>query len=265
LPKSCSLNYEIAKLKELHDTKIELYEKRMKTMERSMEERDKSHQQVILSYEARLAKHQREIQHEKHEKFNILEELNSVKERLARETATGGRSRELEDLLKEKATLQMKMEKLGAELDSYKLRLIENEVKNKRETLERLEISNARRIKTKFRRMKFIGEPKSFQEILDLMGQMESFPLKSKERLGALEEFCIYGNANEENLDKLRTLNGTRHAAKSLASTDAVLVPIFILLLVDCSKSFMLRSPAYSRLLAVVPSLSGAWRYKLPC
>ena len=42
----------------------------------------------------------------------------------------------------------IKFDKMGAELDSYKLRLIENEIKAKRETLERLEISNARRIKT---------------------------------------------------------------------------------------------------------------------
>lgn len=56
----------------------------------------------------------------------------------------------------------IKLDKMGAELDGYKLRLIENEIKAKRETLERLEISNARRIKTRLRRMKFIGEPKSF-------------------------------------------------------------------------------------------------------
>ena len=56
------------------------------------------------------------------------------------------------------------------------------------------------------------------------MSSLESFPLKSKERLAALEEFCIYANANEENLEKLRTLNGARHAAKSLASTDASIV-----------------------------------------
>ena len=56
------------------------------------------------------------------------------------------------------------------------------------------------------------------------MSSIESYPLKSKERLAALEEFCIYGNSNEENLDKLRTLNGARHAAKSLASTDASIV-----------------------------------------
>ena len=53
---------------------------------------------------------------------------------------------------------------------------------------------------------------------------MDTYPLKSKERLAALEEFCIYGNASEENIDKLRTLNGARHAAKSLASTDASIV-----------------------------------------
>jgi len=53
---------------------------------------------------------------------------------------------------------------------------------------------------------------------------METFALKSKERLASLEEFCIYGNANEENLAKLRTLNGGKHAAKSLASTDPSVV-----------------------------------------
>lgn len=56
------------------------------------------------------------------------------------------------------------------------------------------------------------------------MSSMETYPLKSKERLAALEEFCIYANSNEENLEKLRTLNGARHAAKSLASTDASIV-----------------------------------------
>lgn len=130
----------------------------------------------------------------------------------------------MQEALKDKAILLIKLDKMGAELDSYKLRLIENEIKAKRETLERLELSNAKRIKTKYRRMKFIGEPKSFQDILALMNGLDSYPLKSKERLAALEEFCIYSNSSEENLDKLRTLNGARHAAKSLASTDASIV-----------------------------------------
>jgi hypothetical protein len=56
------------------------------------------------------------------------------------------------------------------------------------------------------------------------MNNIETYPLKSKERLAALEEFCIFGNAADENLDKLRNMNGARHAAKSLASTDASIV-----------------------------------------
>jgi hypothetical protein len=56
------------------------------------------------------------------------------------------------------------------------------------------------------------------------MNNMDTYPLKSKERLAALEEFCIYGNSTQENLEKLRNMNGARHAAKSLASTDASIV-----------------------------------------
>jgi len=98
----------------------------------------------------------------------MLGDINNLKEKLASEQKRSPES-QFHDLIKDKATLQTKLDKMGAELDSYKLRLIENEVKAKRETLERLEISNARRIKTKFKRLKFIGEPKSFQEILNLM------------------------------------------------------------------------------------------------
>lgn len=56
------------------------------------------------------------------------------------------------------------------------------------------------------------------------MNNMEAYPLKSKERLASLEEFCIFGNATEENLEKLRSMNGARHSSKSLASTDASIV-----------------------------------------
>ena len=78
------------------------------------------------------------------------------------EEVKAGNEIKYQTLSQEKATLLIKIDKMGAELDSYKLRLIENEIKGKRETLERLEISNARRIKTKYKRMKFIGEPKTF-------------------------------------------------------------------------------------------------------
>ena len=178
---------------------------------------------LVETYEARLSKFKIELENEKNEKLRILRDFNSLKEKYFEETKNTSES-QFQELIKEKATLIIKLDKMGAELDSYKLRLIENEIKAKRETLERLEISNAKRIKTKYRRMKFIGEPKIFQDILNLMNGIDGYPLKSKERLAALEEFCIYANASDENLEKLRTLNGARHAAKSLASTDASIV-----------------------------------------
>jgi hypothetical protein len=178
---------------------------------------------IVDTYEARISKMKMDINNERTEKFQILKDYNTLKDKYNQEVKAGNEIK-YQQVLQEKAALMIKFDKMGAELDSYKLRLIENEIKAKRETLERLEISNARRIKTKYKRMRFIGEPKTFQEILGLMNNIETYPLKSKERLAALEEFCIYGNAATENLDKLRNMNGPRHAAKSLASTDASIV-----------------------------------------
>lgn len=108
-----------------------------------------------------MAKYKANLDYEKNDKLIILRDFNALKERYFEETKTSPETIH-QDLLREKSTLLIKLDKMGAELDSYKLRLIENEIKAKRETLERLEISNAKRIKTKYRRMKFIGEPKSF-------------------------------------------------------------------------------------------------------
>ena len=177
-----------------------------------------------------------DINNERTEKFQILKDYNSLKDKYNFEVKTGNEIK-YQQVLQEKATLLIKLDKMGAELDSYKLRLIENEIKAKRETLERLEISNARRIKTKYKRMKFIGEPKTFQEILGLMNNIETYPLKSKERLAALEEFCIYGNASIENLERLRNMTGARQAAKSLASTDASIVIRALVLAGELTKS----------------------------
>jgi hypothetical protein len=40
----------------------------------------------------------------------------------------------------------------------------------------------------------------------------------------ALEEFCIYGNAHHENVEKLRTLNVSKLAAHSLQSSNTSIV-----------------------------------------
>lgn len=53
---------------------------------------------------------------------------------------------------------------------------------------------------------------------------MDSYSLKSKDRMAALEEFNIYCNANNEYIQKIRALNGIKFAAKSLASSEAGIV-----------------------------------------
>lgn len=203
--------------------KMNTIEQRMKTLERALEERERTNKAIAETYEARIAKMKSDLNNERTEKFQILKDYNALKDNYNQEIKAGNEIK-YQNVLKEKATLLIKVDKMGAELDSYKLRLIENEIKAKRETLERLEISNARRIRTKYKRMRFIGDPKTFQEILGLINNIESYPLKSKERLASLEEFIIFGNASEENMEKLRNLNGARHAAKSLASADAQIV-----------------------------------------
>lgn len=217
------MKYDQAKEKEEMHAKMNTIEQRMKTLERALQERERTNKSIQETYEARIEKMKMDLGNERTEKFQLLKDYNALKDKYNMEVKHGNEIK-YQQVLQEKATLQIKFDKMAAELDSYKLRLIENEIKAKRETLERMEISNARRIKTKYKRMKFIGEPKIFQEILGLMNNMEGYPLKSKERLASLEEFCIFGNATQENLEKLRSMNGARHASKSLASTDASIV-----------------------------------------
>lgn len=141
--------------------KMNTIEQRMKTLERALEEREKTNNSISQTYEARISKMKMDLNNERTEKFQILKDYNALKDKYNQEIKAGNEIK-YQNVLKEKATLLIKIDKMGAELDSYKLRLIENEIKAKRETLERLEISNARRIKTKYKRMRFIGEPKTF-------------------------------------------------------------------------------------------------------
>ena len=62
-------------------------------------------------------------------------------------------------------------------------------------------MANAKRIKTKYMRMKFVGQPKLFQDIIALLANFSQFSLKSTDRL---EELYIFGNYSDKNKDALR-------------------------------------------------------------
>lgn len=91
-----------------------------------------------------------DLNNEKTEKFQILKDYSALKDKYNFEVKNPNEIK-YQQALQDRATTLIKLDKMGAELDSYKLRLIENEIKAKRETLERMEISNARRIKTKYK------------------------------------------------------------------------------------------------------------------
>jgi hypothetical protein len=141
------MKYDQAKEKEEMHAKMNTLEQRMKTLERALQERERTHLSIVDTYEARISKMKMDITNERSEKFQILKDYNMLKDKYNQEVK-GGNEIKYQQALQDKAALLIKLDKMGAELDSYKLRLIENEIKAKRETLERLEISNARRIKT---------------------------------------------------------------------------------------------------------------------
>ena len=69
-------------------------------------------------------------------------------------------------------------------------------------------------------RNKFGGESKTYNDISYLMSEMDVYKLNSKDRLRALESFCIYGGLLVANILKLYKLGALKHAAASLATQD---------------------------------------------
>lgn len=51
---------------------------------------------------------------------------------------------------------------MSADINNYKLRLIESDIKRKNEESARAAIFNGKRIRTNGKRLRFIGEPKPF-------------------------------------------------------------------------------------------------------
>ena len=69
-------------------------------------------------------------------------------------------------------------------------------------------------------RPQFFGEPKPFQEIVELTSSLDIIPLKSEDRSLALEELIVYANSSLQACSQLRSLTAAKHAAFSLQSND---------------------------------------------
>lgn len=64
-------------------------EQRMKTFERALNERERTHLAIVDTYEARISKMKMDITNERTEKFQILKDYNSLKDKYNQEVKMG--------------------------------------------------------------------------------------------------------------------------------------------------------------------------------
>jgi len=69
--------------------KMNTIEQRMKTLERALQERDRTHIAIVDTYEARIAKMKMDINNERTEKFQILKDYNALKDKYNLEVKKG--------------------------------------------------------------------------------------------------------------------------------------------------------------------------------
>ena len=90
-------------------------------------------------------------------------------------------------------------------MNSTKLRLIENDIKRKTEESTRAAILNGKRIRTKNKSLRFIGEPRIYKEILDMTELIEQDPSRD-DLIVMLEDMSVYGNSSPYSLERLSEL-----------------------------------------------------------
>lgn len=69
--------------------KMNTIEQRMKTLERALLEKEKTHVAIADTYEARISKMKMDINNERTEKFQILKDYNSLKDKYNFEVKIG--------------------------------------------------------------------------------------------------------------------------------------------------------------------------------
>lgn len=100
-----------------------------------------------------------------HEKYLLLEESNSSDSR--------------ENYLREKTDLMLQIDRLTQELSMSKTKLLEQRVQKKTEETTRYALFSSYRIETRDGRLRFIGKPRIFGEILMIIGRLEKSEFES--------------------------------------------------------------------------------------
>jgi hypothetical protein len=88
-----------------------------------------------------------------------------------------------------------------------------------RDILIKQDIAEKTRINPNYRRLRYVGEAKPYNQILQWSSELDKYPLLANEREFIIEQFCIFASNSPENIKKLLALNVMRHAAKSIHAT----------------------------------------------
>lgn len=90
-----------------------------------------------------------------------------------------------------------------------------------KEVVNRRELSDQQRVDNTYRRQRFLGEPRAYDQILHWVNGLDGYPVGAPEREKVLEELCIFASFSDSNRLKLVALNAMRHACKSFAATSS--------------------------------------------
>ena len=83
------MKFDHAKEKEELHAKMNTIEQRMKTFERALNERERTHIAIVDTYEARINKMKMDINNERTEKFQILKDYSTLKDKYNQEVKAG--------------------------------------------------------------------------------------------------------------------------------------------------------------------------------
>ena len=98
------------------------------------------------------------------------------------------------------------IDRLEADVNSLKLRLVEAELRTSKEEQGRAGFFTAKRVLSKGHTTRFIGNERPFGEVIQFVDMLERTSNESKETIAALEELSVYGNLGHKQLMRLRPL-----------------------------------------------------------
>ena len=173
-------------------------------------------------YDSRITRLRDDLHVEREERCSLIIQLNDNYDQLQQLLTNSGKDDG--ESINDKAILLHKISGLQTQLEYCKATLVTRQLKLDAEGALRSELGQANKRKTKYGRMYYIGNAKSFQEILVILEKMNDLQLYLKDRLLALEELCIFCHSNDENLERVRQFKGAFHATKSLPSTNKAIV-----------------------------------------